>query len=56
MPSPVALVIAHFVTPNVIANAIAHVVAVAIAFVSMQQKGQWQGRKEQWRLQSRHQK
>ncbi len=27
--------IAHFVTRNVVANAIAHVIAVAIAFVSV---------------------
>jgi hypothetical protein len=46
----VALAIAHFVTRNVVANAIAHVVAVAIAFVSMQQRGQWQGQQEQWQL------
>ncbi len=31
----VALAIAHFVTRNVIANAITHVVAIAIAFVCM---------------------
>jgi hypothetical protein len=31
-----ALAIAHFVTRNVVANAITHVVAIAIAFVSMQ--------------------
>jgi hypothetical protein len=35
----VALAIAHFVTRNVVANAITHVVAIAIAFVSMQQGG-----------------
>ncbi len=32
----VSLDIAHFVTCNVVANAITHVVAIAIAFVSMQ--------------------
>jgi hypothetical protein len=31
----------HFVTNNVVANAIARVVAITIAFVSMQQRGQW---------------
>ncbi len=31
----VALAIAHFVSCNVVANAITHVVAIAIAFVSM---------------------
>jgi hypothetical protein len=31
----VALAIAHFVTCNVVANTIARVVAIAIAFVSM---------------------
>ncbi len=35
----VALPIAHFVSRNVVANAIACVVAVAIAFVSVQQRG-----------------
>jgi hypothetical protein len=35
----IALDIAHYVTHNVIANAIACVVAVAIVFVSMQQRG-----------------
>jgi hypothetical protein len=39
----VALAIAHFDTRNVVANAIAHVVAVAIAFVSVRRRGQWQG-------------
>jgi hypothetical protein len=34
---------ACFVTRHVIANTIAHVVAVAIAFVSMHRRGQWQG-------------
>jgi hypothetical protein len=32
----VALTIAHFVTCNIVANAIARVVAVAIGFVSVQ--------------------
>jgi hypothetical protein len=36
----VALAIAHFVTRNVVANAIARVVAITIPFVSMQQRGQ----------------
>jgi hypothetical protein len=35
---------------NVIANAITHVVAIAIAFFGMQQRGQWQGQQEQWCL------
>ncbi len=35
----VALAIAHFVTRNVVANATARVVAVAIAFVSVQRRG-----------------
>jgi hypothetical protein len=39
----VALAITHFVTCNVIANAIARVVGIAIAFVSVQRRGQWQG-------------
>jgi hypothetical protein len=43
MPSPVALAIAHFVTRNIVANTIANVVTVAITFVSVQQRGQWQG-------------
>jgi hypothetical protein len=34
-----ALAIAHFVSRKVVANAIACVVAVAIAFVSVQQRG-----------------
>jgi hypothetical protein len=38
-----ALAIAHFVTFHVVANTFACVVAVAIAFVSMRQRGQWQG-------------
>ncbi len=42
----VALAIAHFVTRNVVANAIACVVTIAIAFVSVQQRGQWQGQQE----------
>jgi hypothetical protein len=50
MPSPVTLAIAHFVTRKVIANAIAHVVAVAIAFVSVGQRGRWQGQQEQLQL------
>jgi hypothetical protein len=37
----VTLAIAHFFTRNVVANAIARVVAVAIAFFSMQQRGRW---------------
>jgi hypothetical protein len=37
----VALAIAHFATHNLVANAITHVVAIAIAFVSMQQSGRW---------------
>ncbi len=49
----VALTITHFVTCNVIANAIIHFVTIAIAFVSMQQRGQWQGQQEQWHLQQR---
>jgi hypothetical protein len=36
----VALAIVHFVTRNVVANAITHVFAIAIAFVSMQRR--WQ--------------
>jgi hypothetical protein len=44
----VALAIDHFVTRKVVANAIARVVAVAIAFVSMQQRGQWQRQQERW--------
>ncbi len=39
----VALSSTHFVTRNVVVNSIAHVVAIAIAFVSMQQRRQWQG-------------
>jgi hypothetical protein len=35
----VALAIAHFVTSNIVANAITCVVAIAIAFVSVQQRG-----------------
>ncbi len=35
----VILTITHFVTRHVIANAIVHVVTIAIAFVSMQQRG-----------------
>jgi hypothetical protein len=35
MPLPVTLAIAHFITRNVVANTIAHVVAVAITFVSV---------------------
>jgi hypothetical protein len=35
----VALAIAHFVTRNVVANTIARVVAVAIAFVSVRRIG-----------------
>jgi hypothetical protein len=35
----VAIAITHFVTRNVVANAIARVVAVAITFVSVQQRG-----------------
>jgi hypothetical protein len=46
----VTLAITHFVTRSVVANAITHVVAIAIAFVSIQQRGQWQGRQEQWQL------
>jgi hypothetical protein len=37
---------AHFVTHHNIANIIAHVVAIVIAFVSMQQRGRWQGWQE----------
>ncbi len=44
----VALTIAHFITRHIVANAIIRVVAVTIAFVSVQQRGQWQGRQEQW--------
>jgi hypothetical protein len=47
----VALAIAHFLTRNVIANAITRVVAIAITFVSVRQRGQLQGQQEQWRLQ-----
>jgi hypothetical protein len=36
----VALPIAHFVTRNVIATTITHVVAIAITFVSMHGRGQ----------------
>ncbi len=36
----VTLAIAHFITCHFIANAIAHVVAITIAFVSVQKKGQ----------------
>ncbi len=36
----VALAVAHFVTCHVIANTIARVVANAVAFVSVQQRGQ----------------
>ncbi len=39
----VALTITHFVTCHVVANAIAPFVANAIAFVSVQQRGGWQG-------------
>jgi hypothetical protein len=35
----VALAIAHFATRNVVANAITHVVAITIAFVSMRLRG-----------------
>jgi hypothetical protein len=35
----VALTISHFFTRNVIANTIARVVAVAIAFVSVRRRG-----------------
>ncbi len=35
----VALAIAHFFTRNIVASAITHVVAIAIAFVSVQQRG-----------------
>ncbi len=35
----VALAITHFITHDVVANAIALVVAIAIAFISMQQRG-----------------
>ncbi len=38
-----ALAIALFVTHHIVANAITHVVAIAIAFVGVQQKGRWQG-------------
>ncbi len=37
----VTLAIAHFVARQVVANAIARVVTIAIAFVSMQQRGRW---------------
>ncbi len=37
----VAIAIAHFVTCKVIASGITHVVAFAIAFVSVGQRGQW---------------
>jgi hypothetical protein len=37
----VALTIAHFVVRKVVANAITCFVAIAIAFVSVQQRGQW---------------
>jgi hypothetical protein len=42
----VTLTIANFVTRHVVANAIIRVVAIVISFVSMQQRGQWQGRQE----------
>ncbi len=41
----VHLAIAHFVTRNAIANAIARVVAVAISFVSVQQRSKVKGNK-----------
>jgi hypothetical protein len=33
-----------------IGNVLACVVAVAITFISMQQRGQWQGQQERWQL------
>jgi hypothetical protein len=39
----VAFTITHFITRHVVTNVIACVVAIAIAFVSMRQRGQWQG-------------
>jgi hypothetical protein len=36
----VALAVAHFVTCHVVANAITRVVTVAVAFFSVQQRGQ----------------
>ncbi len=42
----VALDIAHFVTCHIVANAIARVVAIAIAFVNVQQRGQCQGQQK----------
>ncbi len=44
----VALAIAHFITHHVVSDTITCVVAVAIAFVSVQQREQWQGGQEQW--------
>ncbi len=35
------LAIAHFVAHHILATAVTHFVATAIAFVSMQQSGQW---------------
>jgi hypothetical protein len=37
----VALAITHFVTCHFVANTIARVLAIAIAFVSIQLRGQW---------------
>jgi hypothetical protein len=37
----VALAIAHFVTRHIVATTITRVVAIAITFVCMQQRGQW---------------
>jgi hypothetical protein len=42
-----AIDIAFFDACHLVAYAIACVVAIAIAFVSMQQRGQWRGQKEQ---------
>jgi hypothetical protein len=39
---------ARFVTCHVVASTIACVVAIVIACVSMQRRGQWQGQQEQW--------
>jgi hypothetical protein len=51
----VTLALVYFVTHHVIVNAFARVVAIAITFVSMQQRGQWQGWQEQFRQQQRGQ-
>jgi hypothetical protein len=42
----VTLAITHFVIRQIVANTIARVIAIAIAFVSMQRRGQLQGWQE----------